>query len=630
MVEEIPESEGKGTVVRRQRPTILNVTRGMVIAGLLGAFFESAILLSQFTGTVETLTRAARLRRVAEVGGFAALLAFVAAVTLALAGRRKHTGWPNSEEIAAVSGFLFCLWFSIAFLFMVPDPGEFLASKDPIFLRFWMMIFATVCTAITGFSYSRFRNHIRGFFEDSRNILGLLGATSLLVLGTVFAPIAESQNGQRPPDIFLISVDTLRADHLGCYGYSLPTSPTIDQLFDESIVFQQAMTSVPETIPAYTSIFTGFSPREHGVYNNFQKVAESIETLPERLHEQGYFSAAILDYSFPGTFSNLDQGFDLVVQRGIVAITPLYSLSDAIKSVINATRSLGGKLLHRDAYATADVAERWLADVPPNRPLFLHAYFTHPHAPYEPPTRYLSLVPPPEAMTDGRDSIHRYDGEIRYTDDLVSRVLSAIKKNRAYDESWIIFVADHGEELGRTGHGVIEPYFGHSLFVYDSSIRVPLIVRPPSALHLTPRENASIVNIASITATLLDAAGLAVPSGIEPPLLLSAGVKSGGLSFAVMRKNEDPGYDYPIDRVSVRSDSWRLIETRLPDYNLELLHYAGGRETIVNPSEHRVVVQDLLEKLHERYPVGEATMIDFTKGLSSEEADLLRSLGYLE
>jgi arylsulfatase A-like enzyme len=606
------------------------VFKGTGAAFLAGVTFEALVLLVRLIRTDQgVLLRSERLARLLEVGAVAGAIGLLAGLATLWWNRRGGGEEVSAAGAAWVAGFLGCLTMTVGFLVNPPAPETIQFSTDPITQR-WAMLLAGVVLAVIGvFAVYRWRGALRRTLGSGRaGPLAVVPAVVAVVSAMVPTPTATAGD---LPDIYLLTVDALRADHLGCYGYPSPTSPAIDRLCRGSIVYERAMTPVPETIAAYSSLFTGLSPEQHGVYNNFFKAPDELRTLAELLRERGYFTGAILEGSLPGTFANLDQGFDLVVQRGIVARSPVYSLSDAVRSVVAAALAAWSDFTGLDATPTTGAAGRWIHAVSPDQPVFLHIYWPFPHTEYDPPVRYLREVPSPDVEPHLRDEVHRYDAEIRYTDSHVARVLDAIETQRGLEHSWVVFTSDHGEELGRPTPDLAEPYFfGHTRFLYDTSLRVPLIVHPPAARSLVPGRSPSLVSLLSIAPTLLAAAGAPPSPHMGPPLPLAGGEASGSEVYAVMRKAEPDAGDERIYMVSVRDEQWRLVETRVPVYALELLHYGSAGETPAPAGDHAEVVDRLLGLLHRRFPPGEAELEDWSQALTEKEQELLRSLGYIK
>jgi arylsulfatase A-like enzyme/Flp pilus assembly protein TadD len=275
--------------------------------------------------------------------------------------------------------------------------------------------------------------------------------------------------------IILISIDTLRADRLPAYGYQKVRTPAIDALARDGVLFERAYAHVPLTLPSHASMLTGLLPFEHGVRDNVGfAVKPSARMLQHLLRDRGYATGGFVSAYVLRKETGIGAGFD-VYDSDFPATSPELSIGQ----------------VQRDGAQTVEHATRWMAQVTSGSFfLFLHLY--EPHVPYTPPARYASCAP--------------YDGEIAYADELVGRLIDALKTQRRYESATIMLVSDHGEGLG--DHGELE----HGLFIYDESIRVPFIVKPPgrsARLRLgetAGRRVAAPIQLIDVAATLLEAA----------------------------------------------------------------------------------------------------------------------------
>lgn len=295
------------------------------------------------------------------------------------------------------------------------------------------------------------------------------------------------------PNILLVTIDTLRADHVGAYGDSHAATPMLDGLARRGVRFTEAVAEVPLTLPSHASIMTGLTPLRHGIRDNPGFVlAGAIPTLAERFKAAGYDTAAFVS-GFPlHRRFGLARGFDLYddrFPRGDDPTRPPY--------------------IERTADETAAAVTAWLgrrATRP--RPFFVWTHFFDPHAPYNPPEPFRS-----------RFQDHPYDGEVAFTDAQVGRLLGAIEQSGSTSSTVTVVTADHGEGLDQHG----EPT--HGLFIYDSTMRVPLIVAGPGVP--AGRVAASLARGIDIAPTLLDLARVRLIAGIEGRSLRSAW--NGGL-----------------------------------------------------------------------------------------------------
>jgi arylsulfatase A-like enzyme/Tfp pilus assembly protein PilF len=248
----------------------------------------------------------------------------------------------------------------------------------------------------------------------------------------------------RGAPIVLISIDTLRSDHLPAYGYRAVATPAIDSLRRDSILFERAFSHAPLTLPSHVSLLTGLVPSEHGVRDNlgYDLDAQHVPLLQGSLQSLGYATgAAVSAYVLRGS-------------------TGLATHFDTYEDGIDVTRQESVAELQRPGAATVALAIAWLRTVK-DRPFFLFVHLYEPHTPYSPPEPFASRFASP------------YDGEIAASDDLVGRLLQEMKTLDLYDRSVVILLSDHGEGLG--DHGEEE----HGIFLYRSTLQVPLILKLP-------------------------------------------------------------------------------------------------------------------------------------------------------
>src|SRR5712691_8800876 len=279
----------------------------------------------------------------------------------------------------------------------------------------------------------------------------------------------------QPPrtNILIVTVDTLRADRVGCYGYPGGLTPSVDALAKDAIVFERGVAQVPLTLPSHTAIFTGTYPFHNGVRDfTAQPLSERFRTLAESLKANGYATGAVVSSFVLDRSWGLARGFD--------------SYDDAFAGQEFLERNLGR--VERRAEESVDHAVGWL-EAHSNQPFFLWLHLYDPHSPYNPPepfrTQYAKQL---------------YEGEIAYADSQLGRLFSWLKKapNSLYDNTLIVFLSDHGESLGE--HGEKE----HGFFIYDSTVRVPLVVKPPRRAGFKPQRVATTVETVQVGPTVLD------------------------------------------------------------------------------------------------------------------------------
>jgi len=281
-----------------------------------------------------------------------------------------------------------------------------------------------------------------------------------------------ADSGEPPGDVLLITIDTLRVDHLGIYGYERDTSPSIDRWFADGAVFERAYSTEAATSPSVVSMLSGRLPQEHGVRLFFQLLPEEVPLVPDLLpsvyQTAAFVSNMVLTDEAIGFADRFDHYDDLVDQR-----------------------ESGRRMFERSAEATTNAALLWLAqERDPRRPLFLWVHYIDPHGPYRPPPDWhdafdhegehaleMERIPPYgllEGVDDALEYVDRYDAEIRYADRQVGRLLDGYARNHDPEAALILLTADHGETMMSR-----ERWFDHSFHVYEELVRVPLLVRGP-------------------------------------------------------------------------------------------------------------------------------------------------------
>ncbi len=307
------------------------------------------------------------------------------------------------------------------------------------------------------------------------------------------------------PDIFLITIDTLRPDHVGCYGYKQVETPALDALAADGVRFTQAFTHSPITNTSHITILTGLLPSVHGVTDFGVPLSPQHRTAAEFLKERGYHTAAFIGAVILDSNSlapGLDRGFDFYDN---------FPKEDN-KQPDGKTRPRWGRVERRGMDVVAH-AEAWY-EKHRGGPHFVWLHLYDPHDPYEPPPPFA------EKYKD-----HLYDGEIAYADSALAHWIAFLKKSGAYQNALIIVTGDHGEGLGEHGEDT------HGLFLYDSTLHIPLIIKTPKAAPGKPGAIVdSAVRTTDILPTILSIAGVAVPAELngEPlnPLMMGMGAPS--------------------------------------------------------------------------------------------------------
>ncbi len=313
-----------------------------------------------------------------------------------------------------------------------------------------------------------------------RRTAGPAALPALLLLLAVVAAASGAGCGRRPaPNLLLVTLDTTRADHLGCYGFPLARTPAIDRLAAEGVRCSDAVTAAPITLPSHATILTGLYPPTHGVRDNgTYALGNDAVTLAQRLKRAGYRTQAIVSALVLNRRYNLTPGFDGYDDDLWTERQPRMFL---IRS--------------RPGPRTAERAVRWLGSwalEAPRRPFFLWMHLFDAHQPYS--------VPAGERFR----SPTTYDAEIAVLDQAVHSVIEQLGHLGVLDDTLVVITADHGESLGEHGEKT------HALFIYDATVRVPLILRFPRALP-AGRVYSGPVRTVDIVPTVL--AALRLPGG---------------------------------------------------------------------------------------------------------------------
>jgi arylsulfatase A-like enzyme len=324
------------------------------------------------------------------------------------------------------------------------------------------------------------------------------------------------------PDVLLVTIDTLRADRLGCYGAAAAASPRIDALAASGVVFDNAACPMPVTRPSHFSMLTGLYPRQHGTVNNQGTLPESALTVAEIFAAAGYRTAAFVGVKLLGADSGVGQGFERLEGPPGVSWT---------------------------ADAVASRAMRWVTSSPEARePFFLWVHLFDPHMPYAPPAEFAPEgTGTPEALPQvswrgleelaGRSggdvsagtldrALSLYAGEIAFTDHWVGRLLDALDGRVGRPRAAVALTADHGECFD---HGI---YFEHSDCLYDGALKVPLVLRQTTGARRGERVTRQVENL-DLAATLLEMADVPRPASFARGSLLARDedAATGGRAF---------------------------------------------------------------------------------------------------
>lgn len=383
--------------------------------------------------------------------------------------------------------------------------------------------------------------------------------------------------------VLLVTVDTLRPDAVGFVAHRNET-PVIDALARDGVRFAAAISSVPLTLPSHTTMMTGLQPVRHGVHVNGQALSAQIPTLAEQFHVHGYATAAFVGATVLQRKFGLDRGFDV------------YD---------DASELHDDRLMQRRAAQTIAKAADWIA-AQGDRPWFLWVHLYDAHTPYDPPREFW--------QPGGERAL--YDGAVTYVDTALSHLFDAAHAS-AGDALLTVLTADHGEAFGEKGE--VE----HGVFIYDTTVRVPLVVHYPAVLK--PAAPAFTPRLVDLTPTLVGGLGWTMPIEVDG-VDLGPGLRGGDLRVPTAYvESEYPwtGFGWaPLH--GIVDAGWKLIDAPRPEL-YDLLKDPGENDdrhaTETSRFDHLTILVDR-ERAHP--PLAEAAQVD-----DSETLSRLQSLGYV-
>lgn len=425
-----------------------------------------------------------------------------------------------------------------------------------------------------------------------------LALFSAVAVGSEHLPEDEATGAEldRDHNVILISIDTLRSDHLGLSGYPRDTSPNVDTFAKEAVVFSNAIAQAPSTFSSHLSMFTALLPSHHGAMTTERGGAtDELETLAEILEANGYRTAAFTDGGKMSGEGGMNQGFQ---------VYEIYKMEEG---------NLRGRV---------KLAEKWLREHREEKFfLFLHTYETHP--PYNPDRYYLDMFNArlyPLLKTDRTpemlpNTIALYDASIRSMDDSFGDFIGFLKDNGIYDDAIIVLTSDHGEEFGE--HGKIA-FHNHAL--WEPIIRVPLIVKLPGS------EGAGAVvsdqvSVVDIMPTILQALGIPCADDLDGRSLIDACLcRSSGESYAISERGSA--------HRSIRTNRWKHHFIDGETFLFDLAEDSMERRNIAH--QQRALEAKLIGHLDEQLGRREIITCAVEVQYSEEITEQLEKLGYLE
>jgi arylsulfatase A-like enzyme len=473
-----------------------------------------------------------------------------------------------------------------------------------------------------------------------------VAAASVLTVGATFARLSvwpsitspAATKGAARPNLVVISIDTLRADHLGCYGYPRPTSPNLDALATAGARFSEAIAPSPWTLPSHMTMWTALPPAAHQVITRERRLRARVQTLAEVLRDAGYRTAAVVAGGYLRAEYGHIQGFESYDDE---------TLHRSCGQASYRTCVTGPALLAK--------ARRQLARLEQSAtdggPFFLLVHLWDVHGSYMPPAPYTDMFDRSyrghrpfseayDALYDGQrvsdaeldHLVALYDGEIAYTDTIVGDLLESLRTSGLLDRTVVAVTADHGEEFFEHGR------WGHEHNLYRESLHVPLILRfptkiPPGTVVDRP------VRLAELAPMLLALLEVQAPAGFgQSPGRLEPGLQRQPPLWTSGGNRLDPGTDIVADlkgrAISLRRGRWKLIEQlygRSSEPSVELYDLASdlGQHVDVH-ARHPNVVTSLRTELKSWRAHWERRRAATAYATSTERLHDLRALGYAQ
>ena len=555
-----------------------------------------------------------------------------AAVNTVLSGLMAAAAAPLYRHAAGLRASLPALWLLFLSPTVIhiaceapipwPPPGAY-RFRVPVALAILLALWILLSWRVPGVVVTRL---VRRASVAGLALGALIAAGAGLGAVTRAVRPADVPAGVTRPNILLISIDSLRADHLSAYGYGRETSPAIDALAAQAVRFAQAVAPTSWTLPSHMTMLTGMPQHQHQVHKDGQRLSPGVETLTEKLSRAGYATSAFVSGPYLRAEYGFHQGFDSYDDYS--ALTLVNQAHSAVTSpdLLSAVR-------------------RWLDDWDGggrDRPFFIFLHMWDVHYDYIPPSPYDQMFDPGyQGTIDGRDVLQShvvnpgmdradldhlialYDGEIRYTDHHIGLLIAHLKALRALDDTIITVTSDHGEGFFEHGNK------GHRSSLYDEQVLVPLVMRYPAKIP-SARVAPEQVRLLDLIPTLLSLAGMPLPASpvlhgpkdltplIDPP--------AGGQA----RFPELPAFGrLESSQLLIRTRRWKLLWNRSSPHQLYRL--------IADPNERRNLAARrprVVARFRRAFRAFEKALAPQAPPenvrMDGRHIEVLRSLGYLK
>ena len=442
--------------------------------------------------------------------------------------------------------------------------------------------------------------------QQPRSRLRWILIAGAVLLGTGIAWGAYSawkrySMGATPPgqrwNVLLISIDTLRADYLNVYSTYGAITPNLQAVANQGVLFKNAISQIPYTLPSHSTMFTGLYPIAHGMKDNVEDVLpKDIPTIAEIYKQNGYLTSAFVGSMALRRETGLDRGFEYY--------------DDFLSRADVRGEDLGA--IERRAQEVVSSFQNWFQKRDSQKPFFSFVHFYDPHDPYEPPANFLPAIKTAQEF---------YKGEIRYVDSVLGNLFDILRQSGTWENTVVLITSDHGEMLNEHGE------YGHGFFLYNPALHVPLILHIPGIAE--PKVINDNVQLVDVAPTLLNLTGLSVPEDFQGESLVSMiwrGAKKKNRQafsesyFASIQMGVSPIF-------SVQDEEYKYIESPRPElYDLE--NDLAEMKNLY--SQKKGVAESMKQKLalYQKAYETQRSQVEQRK-ITAEEAEQFAALGYL-
>ncbi|MBX3179849.1 MAG: sulfatase [Candidatus Hydrogenedentes bacterium] len=405
------------------------------------------------------------------------------------------------------------------------------------------------------------------------------------------------------PNVLLLSVDTLRADRLGAYGYALPTSPNLDAFAREALLFEDAVCEVPLTGPSMGAMLSGRYPRMTGTTRNGLRMPDEVPLATDQFAAAGYHTFCVQsNWTLKANLSGMDRGFALY--------------DDDFRK-----KRWGFMKPERDGDDVTDIALKFLAERPNDKPFFGWVHYSDPHAPYKMHRKFRPAGKRAWYLGHEEKTRVKYDSEVAFTDNEIGKLLAALP-----EDTIVVFVADHGESLFEHG------YLGHGRKIYQNGMHIPLMIRAPG---VDPERTATPARGIDIGPTLLGLAGLPVPDSMVGFDLLKENIPADRARVVETYGGAVPNLPGVKDVMAeagplmqgVIHEGWKLI---LEADRRELYYLPEDPAELNDRAAEDPDRADTLQQIIQRWEEATPVRAQGEENLNAEDLKALEALGYLE